>query len=73
MAEITDRELLIRIDERTMKLEQELKDLKNDLHCNYATKLELDSRVSPLEKISYGAIALTLTSIGVAILSVILK
>lgn len=56
----TDRELLIRIDERVNGLAQTVRDMNTSVQANLATKPELiatNARLSRVEKMTYGIIA----------------
>lgn len=56
----TDRELLIRIDERVSGLAQTVRDMNTNVQANLATKPEMtaaNARISRVEKMVYGVIA----------------
>lgn len=58
-----------RIDQRTLGIEQSLRDLRDDLEDNYVTQQEF----GPIRSVVYGMVGLMLTTILVVILAVALK
>lgn len=60
MTEMTDRELLIRIDERLRSLEEDFKEMKKEMTYGYARKSDLqphNDRLNRLEKFYWLIIA----------------
>lgn len=64
----SQKELLIRIDERTRNLENEVAELKDLVNRQYVTRLEF----SPIKNTVYGLITLILTAVIGGLLTLVL-
>ena len=76
MTEITDRELLIRIDERLKGLEADFRDFKKEMNNGYVQKTELFGvcdRLDRLEKFYWFIIATGLSGLAMGLFNLIFK
>lgn len=65
----TALETLYRIDERTLTLARDFKQLKDSVESSYVTQLEFE----PIKRLMYGMVAIALTSVILAVLAIVLK
>lgn len=65
----TALETLYRIDERTLTLARDFKQLKESVESSYVTQLEFE----PIKRLMYGMVGIALTSVILAVLAIVLK
>jgi hypothetical protein len=65
----TNEVLLARIDERTKRLEEDFIDFKEKISSNLVTKEEFN----PVRNLVYGGVTLVLTTVGGAILYLVVR
>lgn len=58
---------IARIDERTISIDESIKEIKADLSSHYVTKQEFE----PIKKLVYGVAALILSTVVVAVLALV--
>lgn len=69
----TDNIDIARMDERFKFIQERLEELIKKIETVYVTRPELNTRITPLERVVYGMVGLVLTAVVVAVVALILK
>lgn len=73
---VSQAALLGRIDERTRNFEDALKSMAaslSDLRADVVTRVEFEAKFRPIQLFVYGIVAAVLTTVGGAVLALILR